>query len=741
MTIGVIPKQLRNERFILADSNKRPIEASWPTKSNYDYETIQTKQSAMYGVLCGHNNLVVIDIDNKNTQEQLIKFPEMLDTFIVQTANKKLYHIYFKVENVPEEQTDPNRENQPLSFRMDNKEGERIIDFQAGGTQVIGPGSSLPDGRSYEVVSQKEIATIDFGLLVSIVKSVDEQGAIIQGKKKQQINNDFVDFDDVCNAIKHQIKIPHILAEHFGDEKFKLENPTKCPLGHTSEGGKSFHSTGDVWNCFHCGQSGNVIQLYQKIHKVEFKEAKKILAKKSGLSDDVKKHFNALYKDPKTRNEASELLAEEIKKIYHVHTVRNDLRAEMWVYRNGVYVPNGRTYCEEFCQITMGDKYNTVFSKRVIDKLKAMSFISEKDFFINEDLSLIPIENGILNVVTKELMDFSYKYKFFNKLPIVYDKLAKCEKFKQFLTDVLPEETDQKLVQELFGFLLYRDYKFKKAFLFNGDGDNGKSVLIQVMEKMLGKGNTKQLTLEQISSKPFLISQLFGMYANMSSEINDKELDDTTMFKSLTGHDAVTCDRKFLTTIDFTNFAKMIFSCNQIPSSTDDTDAFYNRWIVLDFAYKFVNSPDPSNPKEKLIDTTMVDKVTTPGEMMGVLNWALEGYDRLMKQGKFTYNASTADVRQIMKRKSNSFHAFLMDEVEKDEQGYVTLTDIEKAYNRYCIKHQISKREINKKIKEQKLQEYFAYKKVKKINDKTTWVWEGIRLKFPEEEAFELDIA
>jgi P4 family phage/plasmid primase-like protien len=736
----MIPTQLRKEKFILVDSNKRPIEKEWTTKNNYTYTEIQKilNGNKTYGVLTGNNNLLVLDCDDKSVQDKLITYPELMDTFITQTANKKLYHFYFHVTNVPKKSKDPQRNNQPRGLTVDNKDGQRILDVQGAGRQVVGPGSTLPDGRKYEIVSNKEISSIDYQFLLTIINGLDEQGTVLEADIKKKINKEQIDFDEVCVAIKQNIKPADILVEHFGTDTAKFDNPGMCPLGHGSQGGKCFHHTNDVWHCFHCGEKGNVIQLYQKIHKIEFHEAKKLLAQKIGLNDDLKKYFHQLYKNSKTRGEASDVLAAEIKKIYHVNTVRTDRDPEVWVYKHGIYIPEGKTYIEQFCRGIMEHKYNAAFVKSVIDKIKAMTYINEDKFFINEDVNLVPLENGILNLSTHELLDFDSKYKFFFKHPIVYDPLASCDKFIQFVRDILPDESDIMVVQELFGYLLYRDYKLRKAFLFTGKGGNGKSKLIEAMQRFVGILQCSSISLQSLSNDKFSVSHLFNKCANMAPDISSKELDDTSTFKAVTGHDRLTCDRKFRSPIEFTSFAKQIFACNEVPDSKDDTDSFYERWIILDFPYTFLDNPNQNNPLEKLRDLDIIEKVTLSGERMGMLNWALKGYERLMKNGKFTYNESTDNVRQIMKRKSNSFSAFIFDEIELDttDAHMIPVSVLEKAYSRYCLQHKLTKRETKISVKNSKLENFGGYKLIKKINGKSTWVWKGIKLKYPNEEKF-----
>ncbi len=740
-----IPIQLKGERFLKVNANKQPIEKAWTTTTNYTYDEIVKQDPLTYGVLCGQNNLIVLDCDSKDAQDKLTIYPELMDTFITQSAGKKLYHFYFYVENIPQNSIDPNRNNQPRSFNINSKAGTRLLDGQAGGKMVVGPNSTLPDGRRYEVVSGKEIKTIDYKFLMSIVKSIDEQGTFIESETKKESKNsgEQIDFDEVCVAIKQNVKPVDILVEHFNDEKYRTENPTMCPLGHSSEGGKCFSHTGDVWFCHHCHQTGNVLQLYQKLNSCTFPESKKALADRIGLKDDLKKYFNQLYKEMKTRGMASDLLAEEIKKIYQVHVTRSDNKSEMWVYKNGIYVPEGRTYIESFCQAMMGFKYNSNFVRIVVDKIKASTYINNSDFFKNEDLNFVPFENGILNLTTREIDDFNPKYKFFSKHPIVYDPIApKPKEFLKFLGDILPNINDRLVIQELYGYLLYRDYKLRKAWMFTGRGGNGKSKLIEHMQEFLGIENCTQIALQDLERDKFLGGELFNKSANMAADISSKELDDTAFFKKITGHDTLMCDRKFKSPIKFNSYAKQIFACNEVPGSPDESDGFYERWIILDFPFLFTDRPDPTDTMQKLRDVNISDKISTSREMMGVLGWALDGYDRLMKNQSFTYNESTDEVRQIMKRKSNSFTAFVSDELEQDINPNnlpIQATSIEREYLTYCRKHKVLKIEYRPKTKFEKLTNIGGYKTKTSINGHSVYVWRGIKWKNVKEEEFVLE--
>ena len=96
---------------------------------------------------------------------------------------------------------------------------------------------------------------------------------------------------------------------------------------------------------------------------------------------------------------------------------------------------------------------------------------------------------------------------------------------------------------------------------------------------------------------------------------------------------------------------------------------------------------------------------------------------------------------QMMKRKANSFSAFIYDELEHDleDPSPIPVALIERAYSRYCIKHGITKREPKLSVKNIKLADFGGYKVLKRVGGKHTWVWKDIKFKYPDEEMLKLE--
>lgn len=175
-----------------------------------------------------------------------------------------------------------------------------------------------------------------------------------------------------------------------------------------------------------------------------------------------------------------------------------------------------------------------------------------------------------------------------------------------------------------------------------------------------------------------------------------------------------------------------MFSCNELPMTYDITEAFFNRWIILDFPYTFLTQKELENIKEKdnykLRDPNIIEKITTEKEMEGLLCWALEGLKRILEQKTFSYSPSTSDTKNKWLRKSDSCMAFIMDCVEEDFEGHVIKNDFRIMYAQYCRKHKI-RPSGDQVVKDLLISTFGAGEDRKYVDDTQERVWVGIKFK------------
>lgn len=408
--------------------------------------------------------------------------------------------------------------------------------------------------------------------------------------------------------------------------------------------------------------------------------------------ENYKIRFLTHIKD-KRYSEASECLVEYINNLLKIYTTKDDNRSEMWVYKNGIYIPHGRAEVREKLRQLLGSSFSMFYYNQVIAKLEADTYIEPDEFFKINYEYLVPVQNGILNLKTRELSQFDVDKVFFSKLPIKYEKKASCPRIEEFLSNVLASEDDIKIIYEIGGFALINEYLFEKAFMFLGNGRNGKDKTLELFKRLIGIENCSSLSLNSLVPESFSISELFGKKLNLAGEISSSDLKDTSMFKALTGRSVISANRKFLTGLKFVNYSKFVFACNELPVVYDLSMGFWDRWILIEFPFTFVTKEEYEKTKDKkrlkIRDEEIISKITTPEELSGLLNKFLDGLDRLLKNRKFSSSKSLEEVKNLWIRKSNSFIAFCIDNVEEDGEGRIKKKDLRKKYAEYCKFHKV----------------------------------------------------
>ena len=132
----------------------------------------------------------------------------------------------------------------------------------------------------------------------------------------------------------------------------------------------------------------------------------------------------------------------------------------------------------------------------------------------------------------------------------------------------------------MMGYSLTPFNNAKKAFVFNGKGDTGKSTFLNIIEDMITERHISNIPIQGLGDR-FNTAELFGKLVNIYADLPSTPIRDGSMLKVLTGGDKVSAERKGQDPFTFLNKAKFIFSCNGLPPNYGDrSDAFYNRLII-----------------------------------------------------------------------------------------------------------------------------------------------------------------
>ena len=410
----------------------------------------------------------------------------------------------------------------------------------------------------------------------------------------------------------------------------------------------------------------------------------------------------------------AKILADEITATHHFKTMVGSKITYYYNSRKGVYEENGIEKIGKLTTDILGSVYKKHFLSEVISIITNSNPIYP-DSINNKWLNVL---NGLVDIKTLEFREHDPDIFSLSQIPAKYDKDADCPLIDEFLSEVVAEE-DIAAMYEMGGYCLYNGYPINKAFLFIGDGSNGKTTLINLFRTFLGKGNIKAISLHQLEESPYAKGWLYGKKANLFADLKDKALEETGTFKMLIGGDLITTDVKWGNALTFVNTAKMIFSANKPPKVKDDTTAYWRRWQMVNFPNTFI---------EGAADIKKLDKITQPMELSGFLNKCLEGLKRLLDNGEFSNAESLDDVRDNYMRMSNSIWAFVEDVLDSAAEYQITKEKMYNAYIGFCKEEKLPSR--SKKSFGGEIQEYITLEQTSpKIDGKQRKSWRGAKFK------------
>lgn len=295
----------------------------------------------------------------------------------------------------------------------------------------------------------------------------------------------------------------------------------------------------------------------------------------------------------------------------------------IYIYKNGYYKPN-----EVELELLMMEKAPNISIRQraeVMADLKAFTYVS-RDKLTTEPY-VINCENCRLNISTGERLEHTPDVIEFGKLPVVYDPDAYCKEVDVFLDNVFMSDKECiQLFYEILADILTKENIYQKAFLFVGNGANGKSKALEMLRKFVGFRYCSAISLEELNSK-FKTAELENKLLNVGTDLENKPIKNSGLLKKIFSGDPITVERKFGKPFDLVSYATHIFSCNTIPSNSDKSSGMYRRWIIVPFDVDFTNSSknDPEIGK----------KITTPLALSYLLNLALKGFKSLHKRKDF----------------------------------------------------------------------------------------------------------
>lgn len=383
-----------------------------------------------------------------------------------------------------------------------------------------------------------------------------------------------------------------------------------------------------------------------------------------------------------TEQVARERLANLLLEEYSFVRPREDVRGwrdTLYVYDDstGIYEPHGETFIERETERLMGAWTSNQRVNEIVGKIERRSRVD------GDDLTAAPerlvVANGILDLTTGDLDDHTPEEYHRTHVPVAYDPDAECPRLDDFFHDIVADG-DVPTLYRLVAHTLYKEYAAEKAAMLLGDGRNGKSVFLSLVEHFLGEHNVSNQSLQALNEDEWAANNLVGKLANVHPDLSDQTVETMQVFKKLTGRDTVSANVKFESPVRFENHATLLFACNRMPVMDDDTRGNWRRWLLIDFPNTF--EPDAEETIEKHV---LMDDLTAEEELQGLLTRCVEEI-REWDSGRAWFPSAPdwEQTRQQIRRAAEPVYDFAHACLEEIDDGCEPKKAVRRAYNAYA---------------------------------------------------------
>jgi P4 family phage/plasmid primase-like protien len=346
----------------------------------------------------------------------------------------------------------------------------------------------------------------------------------------------------------------------------------------------------------------------------------------------------------------------------------------IWCYRGGVwkYAPNEVL---DRCTILLGHKFrpNHVGTIRPI----VNRVLSEQGAIITSEPlpEYINCRNGMLHWSTGTLYPHDPSFYSTVQLPVEWDPAAIAPSFDVFVKQVMAEDAVA-YFWEVLGYMVYSGNPLQRAFLFHGNGSNGKGTVIRVLTGILGPNNCSAVTLADIAEGKFEVASMVGKIANLAGDIDASYMKSTAKLKAITGEDTIEAQRKFQNPFRFKCWATPLFSANEFWKSVDTSQGYFRRWQIVSFPHTFQVTPGLSESFDR--------------EYPGILTKAVEALRELMGRGYFAEPESARVEKQRFEHAADQVLEWLTDDAlvvvcdPTRQDVRATVPDAYRYYRNWC---------------------------------------------------------
>lgn len=418
-----------------------------------------------------------------------------------------------------------------------------------------------------------------------------------------------------------------------------------------------------------------------------------------------------------------------MKKKYHIISIEGRLG----LYNDGVYELN-----EDLVMHKMYRELPTLDKRYIQETIFYLQKFYYSGYVENANPYEVVVQNGILDLKTGTLQRFTPEKVNLNKLKVAYKDFSDIirlpqeqkpeyvqlmDKFLGDITKPAPKAAHDMglvmLIMQMAGYVLWKSATLKKAFILFGRGDNGKSVLISIIHSVIGGHNSTSLEFNDFTSQDFKVANLKRKLACITGDISKSKIKETNIFKAVVSGDPISAGEKKVQPKDFTPYATIIMSANEIPPTSDTSKAFFDRLIIIPFDRDF--------PNEGTEDKTLKDKLLKAECLEYFLYLAVQASVILYNTGKFNITKRNERMIEGYKMQHNTVLKWLLTNgVTIEQLAERKPLDTYTEYSSFCLFNNLGI--VGKNKFYTLVENHFSILVRKRHNSGTEHIWRIVKL-------------
>lgn len=242
--------------------------------------------------------------------------------------------------------------------------------------------------------------------------------------------------------------------------------------------------------------------------------------------------------------------------------------------------------------------FDTRVHPKTWDSIKRVVRLKTKMRPTFSDPTLIPVNNGVVNLETKKLMPFSPNYVITAKISTDYQVNpvkplfdGKFD-FDNWLSEIACHDNEViTLLWQIMNEAINPNHTRGKMAILYGEGNNGKGTFQGLLINLIGLSNVSALKPDQFMEK-FKLSSLIGKVCNIGDDISSKYLDEVSDLMSIVTGDTITIEEKHLPSYEVSLKLFCLFSGNALPNARNKSQGWYRRLCIVPFNADFNGSKE-----------------------------------------------------------------------------------------------------------------------------------------------------